>query len=427
MMGYVGLSHLGIVSSIAAASRGFDIIAFDHQESLTKELAQGRLPILEDKLPELLARHRGRLKFTSKIQDLSSCDVITFSLDVSTDSDNGSDLSALRQLIDQTLPHAKPRATLVILSQIPPGFTRRLIQEKKKEIEDRRIKVIYQVETLIFGQAVERALYPERTIIGCAHPEEELPPALTKLLEAPGCPILRMRYESAELAKISINFFLAASLSATNTLAEICESVGADWSEIAPTLRLDRRIGPHAYLTPGLGIAGGNIERDLVTIKRLASESGSDDGVAQAFINHSDHRRQWVLKSLHQQILSHTKNPVIAIWGLAYKPNTYSVKNSPTLALLNSLPGIPIRLYDPQARLGDGYPAVTQTSSALEACRGAHALVIMTAWDEFAAISPGMVKEMLANPLILDPAALWSQKKLDAEGWNYKTLGRTHS
>jgi UDPglucose 6-dehydrogenase len=233
-----------------------------------------------------------------------------------------------------------------------------------------------------------------------------------------------MRYESAELAKISINIFLAASICTTNTVAEICEAVGADWMEIASTLRLDRRIGPYAYLVPGLGIAGGNIERDLVTIRSLAAEHGADDCVPASFTAHSRHRRDWVLRVLHRQVLSRQSRPVIAIWGLSYKPNTNSTKNSPTWALLDSLLTIPVQLYDPQATLDKGYPNVVQTPSALEACRGAHVLVIMTAWEEFASISARAVKEVMAQPIVIDPSAVWSHHELAAEGVTYSTLGR---
>ena len=122
---------------------------------------------------------------------------------------------------------------------------------------------------------MERALFPERFMVGCADPASRCRRSFTELLAAFKCPILPMRYESAELAKIAINIFLTASVTATNTLANICEKIGADWGEIAPALKLDKRIGPHAYLAPGLGLSGGNLERDLVTVQSLAAEHGT--------------------------------------------------------------------------------------------------------------------------------------------------------
>lgn len=424
MIGFAGLSHLGIVSSIATASKGFEVIAYDQRSDLCGDLAVERLPILEPDLSELLTASRTRLRFTADLTALSACDVIYVSLDVPTDQENRSDLSGLRRLTEEVVIHAKPEATLVVLSQVPPGFTRRLCAQFEQLLDQRRIRMFYQVETLIFGRAVERALRPERYIIGCGDPTVELPKPYAELLASFGCPVLRMRYESAELGKVSINIFLAASLSVTNTLAEMCEVIEADWAEIVPALRLDRRIGSHAYLTPGLGIAGGNIERDLVTVGNLAAEYGTDDCVPSAFLANSRYRRDWVLRMLHRLILGHQTKPVIAVWGLAYKPNTKSVKNSPSLALLQALSGQAVRLYDPRARLGEGYSGVTQTETALEACRGAHALVIMTGWSEFATISTRTVKEALAQPVVIDPAGVWSQQAVSAEGFTYCTLGR---
>ena len=146
------------------------------------------------------------------------------------------------------------------------------------------VHLFYQVETLIFGRALERALRPERLIVGCADPDRDLPPAYAEHLALFHCPIFRMRYESAELTKIAINMFLVSSVSVTNTLASLCEQLGADWAEIVPTLRLDARIGPHAYLSPGLGLSGGNLERDLATVRRLAAAVGSDAGIVDAWL-----------------------------------------------------------------------------------------------------------------------------------------------
>src|SRR5207253_8820951 len=136
--------------------------------------------------------------------------------------------------------------------------------------------------------------------------------AYAELLSAFDCPVLVMRYESAELTKISINMCLVSSVSVANTMAELCVKIGADWSEIVPALKLDKRIGEYAYLSPGLGIAGGNLERDLATVVSLANEFGTDDGVVDAWISNSRYRRDWALMVLHRVVLSHLGNPVLA-------------------------------------------------------------------------------------------------------------------
>lgn len=424
MIGFVGLSHLGVVSSITAASRGYAVNAYDPHSVLCEELNHGNLPIFEPGLQELFATCRSSIRFTDDVTALKECRLIFFSADVPTDQENRADLSSLQRLIDTVTTHVLPSTVLVILSQVPPGFTRRVSDHLQAIGRFVGMAVYYQVETLIVGRAVERALHPERIIIGCDDPKAELPRPYAEFLSSFSCPVLPMRYESAELGKIAINLFLAASLSATNTLAELCEAIEADWAEIVPALRLDRRIGPDAYLTPGLGIAGGNIERDLVTIRGLAAEYGTEDDIPAAFLAHSRYRRDWVLRMLHSLVLAHQTNPVIAVWGLAYKPNTQSVKNAPSLALLEALSGHVVRLYDPSTRLGEGYSTVTQTETALDACQGAHALVIMTGWSEFSTMSPRVVKGALTRPVVIDPAGVWSQQIVNAEGVTYCTLGR---
>ena len=226
-------------------------------------------------------------------------------------------------------PNLGRGASLVVLSQVPPGFTRQVRFDPPRRF--------YQVETLIFGRALERVTRPERFIVGGDDPAVSLPAAYRTFLEAFGCPVLPMRYESAELAKIAINCFLAASVSTTNTLAELCEKVDADWTEIAPALRLDARIGPSAYLAPGLGIAGGNLERDLATVVRLGAAKGSSADVVGAYIANSRHMRDWALRTLTRTVLEKVMSPRLGILGLAYKQDTHSTKNSPSLALIEQL------------------------------------------------------------------------------------------
>ena len=202
-------------------------------------------------------------------------------------------------------------------------------------------------------------------------------------------------------------------------------------------LRLDKRIGPYAYLSAGLGISGGNIERDLVAVRELAKEWGANSAVPEAFLVNSRHRKNWALKMLHEQsVLSGTPveggsaalsggKPTIAIWGLAYKADTKSTKNSPSLDLLKNLAPFTVRIYDPQAVLDKtAYPHATQTASALEACRGANALVVMTPWKEFSGASAASIRETLAGRVILDPFGILDAGQCRKLGLKYFTLGQ---
>jgi UDPglucose 6-dehydrogenase len=283
----------------------------------------------------------------------------------------------------------------------------------------------YQVETLVFGRAVERALTPERFIVGCADPAAPLPAPLAAFLAAFGCPILPMRFESAELAKISINLCLVGSISVANMLADLCERVQADWGEIAPALKLDRRIGAFAYLAPGLGLAGGNLERDLATVLTLAWETGSDAALVDAFVHDSRTRRDWALRTLHRAVLDAKPDARIGILGLAYKEDTHSTKNSPSLALIEHLAPWRLALYDPVVPASAArHPAATAAPSALAAADGADALVIMTPWAEFRALAPAELARRMTGRTVVDPFRVLDGAAVRAAGLDHHALGR---
>ncbi len=424
LIGFAGISHLGLVSSIAMAAKGFSVVAFDARTELIRDLQARKLPVHEPDLDDLLQRHAHDLKFTDSSRDLSRCDVVILAMDVPTNQQNQSDLGALDRLADSVVNDLADGAVLVVLSQVRPGYTRQLARRLKPLLTAKKVALYYQVETLIFGRAVERALFPERYMIGCADPSESLPAAFREVLAAYSCPILPMRYESAELAKIAINIFLTASVTATNTLANLCEQIGANWNEIAPALKLDKRIGPHAYLSPGLGLSGGNLERDLVTVQSLAAEHGADARLIDAFSGNSLYRRDWVLRTLHAQLPADCDLPVIAVWGLAYKVNTHSIKNSPSLALVNALPGMHVRAYDPQVQLEQVAGVhFRQIASPVDACDGADVLVVMTPWPEFCVLDLADVAARLRHRLVIDPFGCLDAARAEELGLSYFKLG----
>jgi len=400
--------------------RGFSVLGYDGRAGLAESLNAGAFPVSEPGLAEAFEEHRARIRYTASAEDLVVCRLIFLTLDVATDDGNTSDLAPLEALIERVSACAASGVVLVLMSQVPPGFCRALAARL-----DPRLRLIYQVETLVFGKAVARAIHPERFMTGCADPKEGLPDVLRSYLEAFACPILPMRFESAELCKIAINCFLVSSVTTSNTLAEICEQTGADWYEIAPALRLDRRIGPHAYLSPGLGIAGGNLERDLVTVQRLAAEHGSDAGVVTAWQRNSVYRRDWVLRQLFRLgLLERVGEIPLAVWGLAYKQDTHSTKNSPSLALLRSLSDYDWQAYDPVATIAAAeFPRVRVCESALDAVRGAAALVVMTPWKEFAGVPMDRAAAAIRGRHVLDPYGVLDGNLCRELGLEYARLG----
>ncbi len=173
---------------------------------------------------------------------------------------------------------------------------------------------------------------------------------------------------------------------------------------MVPALKLDRRIGPYAYVAAGLGLSGGNLERDLATVRSLAREYGTDAGIVDAWLANSAYRRDWLLRTLHAEVLSRVSNPIVAVWGLSYKPDTHSTRNSPAIALIEAIPGIPVQVYDPQVVLDRAaFPNVCQTVDPLAACRDADALVIATPWPIFSAIDPYRVGQAMKGRAVIDP------------------------
>tara|TARA_R110002110_G_scaffold376568_2_gene586587 strand:- start:93161 stop:94441 length:1281 start_codon:yes stop_codon:yes gene_type:complete len=415
-IGFAGMSHLGLVSAAGAAEKGFATIGYDPDAVLVQALSRGELPVVEPDLDALVARNGERLRFTDDVTDLRDCDLVFVARDVPTDDAGQSDLAPIRALLDDLAGALSESAILTLLCQVPPGFTR--------SVERAPETLCYMVETLIFGQAVHRTLAPERFIVGLHEGDAPIPDALSAYLAAYECPILPMRYESAELAKISINLFLTASVTTTNTIAEICERVGAEWSEIAPALRLDRRIGPHAYLSPGLGISGGNLERDMATAIALADSHGTHVQAIQSYVANSAYRKGWPLRTLAQTVLGERSDARIAVLGLAYKADSDSVKNSPSLELLDALRGFDVAAYDPVVAVDRAWHDGLVPLDSMElALAGADAVVIMTPWEEFRSLTPDIFAREMRGDVIIDPYRLLDAKAVSASGRRYYGLG----
>lgn len=414
-VGFAGMTHLGINSAIATAAHGFDILGYDADAALIARLDADQMPVSEPGLDELVSANKPRIAYTSALADMKSCDIVYIAIDVPTNDEAQSDLVPVRKLIDDVTANLNDAAILVVLCQVPPGFTRGITTVPSD-------RLIYQVETLVFGRAVERAMYPERFIIGCADPSKPLPTKYEAVLKSFDCPLLPMRYESAELAKISINFCLVASVTVANTLAEVSEQIGADWSEIVPALKLDKRIGQFSYLAPGLGISGGNLERDLRTIMDIAEVKHTDVGMVKAWVHNSKYRKDWPWRTLEQQVLAANPKARVAVLGLAYKEDTHSTKNSPSLLLLSHLTNADVCVHDPVVKPSI-VPFAKSAATPLECAAGADVLVIATPWKEYRDLKVEDLAKAMKGRVIIDPYRIIDGAKAAAAGFAYHTLG----
>ena len=231
-----------------------------------------------------------------------------------------------------------------------------------------------------------------------------------------------MKYESAELTKISINILLASTITSTNLLAEVCEKTSADWQEVVPALQLDERIGKKSYLKPGLGISGGNIERDIFSVKEIVRNNDRPLSFINAFEKNSDYMKSWVYRVLNKNKILN-KNSHICILGLSYKENTDSTKNSPTISLLKKIKNNPIKIYDPKAILKEKYKNCLQVKNMFSAIQNTNLIILMTPWGEFKTINKyfNFIKK---KSVIIDPHRVIDFKYLKKRSFEYFTLGK---
>ena len=292
-----------------------------------------------------------------------------------------------------------------------------------RKIKFNKKKLFYQVETLIFGQAIRRALNPERLIIGCNHQSDSISKEYLRYIKNFNCPIIKMNYESAELAKIAINIFLASSVTTTNVLAEMCSKLNANWQEILPALNLDKRIGKFAYLKPGLGISGGNIERDISVIKNLTKKKLTPNKFINSILENSNYMKSWVTRTIKEKKL--LKNKIkykIGILGLSYKENTSSIKNSPTIFLLKKFKNHTIKIYDPKAKFTKKTSNCIQKKDIDAVIYGCDILIIMTAWKNFKNLEKKInkTKKIIA---IIDPHKMLDLSLIKNKYLKYFTIG----
>lgn len=392
-VGFVGGSHLGQVYSAASAAAGLEVIILDTNADLIARLEAGP-SVVEPGLDETWRETRDLRRLSVNLRLARDCDIVFISQDVPTDENGVSNSIAVDSLAHQLFAALQgSRLPVVLLSQVTPGTTRRM--------SSAYAPLAYQVETLVFGQALSRAQQPERHIIGLPNSNDSPHPNHAEWLDIFAADKHIMNYESAELAKIAINLYLAASVSTTNSLAELARTVGARWEDIVPALRSDRRIGPYAYLNPGLGLSGGNIERDLATFMRLAQQDGVNASVVGAFVQSSEYHRDWALRTLAAQ--NFPSDGTVAVLGLAYKPDTASTKNSPALDILDHLEETVVRVHDPRAVLPTGHSSAKQCRSWREAVQNADCLIIMTPWDTYRSIDLHETVGLMRGRVVIDP------------------------
>jgi len=392
IIGFAGLDHLGVVSSIVAAHKGYPVIAYDPREQVIDTLNRNLVPFYELGLQDLLIENTLRLRFTNQCEDLRECSLVFISADI-----KGID-NEIEDLVTVVKQNIWDNRILVIMSQVPPGFTRKIDHPSER--------LFYQAEILIVGDAIEKSNNPEQIIIGSENPDRNLPEVYYNYLEKFNCDVAIVKYESAEMAKIAINNLLASSVMTTNVLSEICEHLGVDWSDIIPILQYDKRIGPYAYVQPGLGLSGGHLERDVDRVEAWYYEFKIGDWKS---------RKNWIMDILIKERLEFSNK--IAIWGLTYKANTSSIENSMGIKIMESLEPFKVQVYDPQVT------HLLSAKSAEHALLDAEVLLILTPWEEFSEWDAGDIEQYMKGNVIVDPYGVLDRQKCIDLGFKYYQFG----
>jgi nucleotide sugar dehydrogenase len=416
-----GLWHLGSVTA-ASAARHFDVVGLDFRDETVQQLNQGRAPLFEPGLNELVAAGLAAksLRFTTDAQAAcAGADVFWFAYDTPVDVNDESDVASLLAHLGRCAPHLAAGTLVVISSQLPVGTCRDL--EKLYPT----LHFACSPENLRLGRALETFAHPERIVIGVRDDSRR---ALLTELFSPFCANLQfMRTESAEMMKHALNSFLALSITYINEIARLCEVSGADAREVAAGLKSEARIGPGAYLSPGGPFAGGTLARDVVSLTRLGRDHREQLSLIPAIKQSNDHHRGWALRRLQTQLGS-VAGKRVALLGLTYKPGTDTLHRSAAVELGQQLlaAGASVRAFDPVIpALPPHLAGFTRCETLAAALAEADAAVVCTEWPEFRqAAWPVLVETMVAPRLVIDANRFLEKQLTGVTGVSYLTVGR---
>ena len=421
-----GLWHLGCVTAACLADAGHDVVAYDDDSRIVADLRAARLPIVEPGLDELISRETksGRLRFDDDAAVVSWADVVWVTWDTPIDDEDRSDVEWVLRRAERLFPYVRPGAIILVSSQLPAGSVAELERRFAAAWPDRKVSFACVPENLRIGEALDAFAQPERVVCGVRRPADR--DRVAALLAPFTDRIEWMSVESAEMTKHAINAFLATSIAFINEIAALCEHIGADAAEVSRGLKSDTRIGPAAYLSPGSAFAGGTLARDVVALARLAVEHTRPLHVIGSVRKSNDNHRQWAGERLRDEFGS-LSGRTVAVWGLTYKPGTNTLRRSSALELCTALlaEGAIVRAYDPAVSALPAHLAtrITLGRDAVDAARGADAIVIATEWPEFLTVAERLPTGGRA-PLVVDANGFLAESLGSEPHMRYITVGR---
>lgn len=423
----VGLWHLGCVTAASLVAGGHVVTGVDFDEDAIRGLREGRAPLFEPGLDDLIAAgiKTGWLTFSGEAAGVSAADVVWITYDTPVDHDDRADVEFVVAQTARLFPAIRDGALVLVSSQVPVGTTARLEKLCNAARPDARVTFGYSPENLRLGKALAAFQQPARVVAGVRTDADRA--RVTALLGPYTDRIEWMSVESAEMTKHAINAFLATSVTFANEIAMLCEVTGADAKEVERGLKSEPRIGPGAYVSPGAAFAGGTLARDLVFLSELGRRYDRPARLLTSARESNDAHKHWAADRLKLE-LGELNGHRIAVWGLTYTPGTDTLRRSSAIELCRRLhqEGASVAAYDPAitALPADLAPMIDLAPGPLDALAGASALVIATAWPDFKSIDAGNVAAAMRTVLVLDPARFLATTLGHDPRIRYVTVGR---
>ena len=432
----VGTGYVGLVSGTCFAEMGADVTCVDVNQEKIDSLLRGIVPIYEPGLDEMVKRNvsAGRLHFTTDLKScLDSVEVVFSAVGTPPDEDGSADLQYVLAVAREFGAHISKYTVLVTKSTVPVGTAMKVKAAVQAELDKRGEKIEFDVasnpEFLKEGAAISDFMTPDRVVVGTeSERAQKIMSRLYKPFMLSGERMIFTDIPSAEMIKYAANSMLATRISFMNDIANLCELVGADVNMVRSGIGSDTRIG-RKFLYPGIGYGGSCFPKDVKALIKTAEQNGYRMRVLQAVEEVNEKQKSILFEKLQRHFNGDLHDKTIALWGLAFKPETDDMREAPSLILIDKLlnAGCKVRVYDPAAmtecrrRIGD---SVCYATDMYDAALDADALMLVTEWKEFRLPSWVVIKKAMRTPVLLDGRNIYEKKEIEELGFTYHCIGK---
>ena len=432
----VGTGYVGLVTGTCFAEIGVNVTCVDTNSEKIESLQKGVIPIYENGLEEMVLRNvkAKRLKFTTSLEScLNDVEVIFSAVGTPPDEDGSADLSYVLEVARTIGRHMNQYKLVVTKSTVPVGTARRVRAAIQEELDKRGVTIEFDVasnpEFLKEGNAISDFMSPDRVVVGVESARaEKLMSKLYKPFLLNNFRVIFMDIPSAEMTKYAANSMLATRISFMNDIANLCELVGADVNMVRSGIGSDTRIG-RKFLYPGIGYGGSCFPKDVKALIKTAEQNGYTMRVLRAVEEVNEAQKSVLFDKLMKQFNGELKGKTIALWGLAFKPETDDMREAPGLVLIDKLlkAGCQVRAYDPAAmdeckrRIGD---VIYYARDMYDAVLDADVLMLITEWKEFRLPSWAVVKKTMNQHIVLDGRNIYDKKEMEELGFIYSCIGK---